>query len=141
MPDVYGDIEGFAFQDAAQLGLRMLQLIMKTAQRPFPGTRVVILNEAIVDAQLGEPRAMVGLYEKSASIPQDLRTQLPDAWERGIESLQRYWPPVGIKEQVRRAIYFRRTVETRLQTITARNQGRDFGPDWAMAWREASRFS
>ena len=94
MPDVYGDIEGFAFQDAAQLGLRMLQLIMKTAQRPFPGTRVVILNEAIVDAQLGEPRAMVGLYEKSASIPQDLRTQLPDAWERGFESLQRCWPPI-----------------------------------------------
>ena len=45
--NIHGDVESFALDDAAQLRLRMVQLIMKPAQSASCGARMIILDEDV----------------------------------------------------------------------------------------------
>ena len=41
------DVEHLALRDAAQLGLRMLQLVVQSAQHAARRVRVIVLHEAV----------------------------------------------------------------------------------------------
>jgi hypothetical protein len=50
-PDVHRDVQCFPLDDTAELGLRMLQLIMEPSQSSLRGPRMAILDEEIMDAE------------------------------------------------------------------------------------------
>src|SRR5258708_2818815 len=76
-----GDID-----DAADLRLGMMQLVVKATQRSFGRTRVVVLDESIADAQVGELRLMVGFDEEAAGVAINYWTQLKDARKGCLDS-------------------------------------------------------
>ena len=78
-------------------------------------------------------RAVVGLDEKTASIAEDLRTQLPDARERCFNSLQADQPLIESKSRSGRRDISRDPRDIRSWPQPLERQSRDFGPDWAMA--------
>src|ERR1700691_3731912 len=67
--DIDSYIENFSFDDAAQFRLRVVRLIMKSAQRAFDRARMIILHEWIDNAGLGEFFPMVSLQKESPRIP------------------------------------------------------------------------
>jgi hypothetical protein len=91
--NIHGHIKGFAFDDAAKLGLRMVGLLVQAAQRAPYRARMVIPHKLFGDAQRGELAAMIGLHEKAASIAKDFGTKLEDAGKRGFDSLHWTWAP------------------------------------------------
>jgi hypothetical protein len=86
---VDGNIERLALYDAAKLGLRMLELIVKTAKRALGRGGMVILNETVRNSESGEPGAMIRLHEKAARVAKNPRPELTDARDRCFHSLQR----------------------------------------------------
>jgi hypothetical protein len=67
-PDVDCNVQSFPFHHPAQLRLWMSQLVMESAQRSAGGTRMIILNEAIYDANLRESCLVVSFQEKTAIV-------------------------------------------------------------------------
>lgn len=66
--DIHHNVEHRAFYYAHQLGLRMLDLVVQSAQHVLHGARMVVLHEIRIAAgQLGEP-APVEALEKESSI-------------------------------------------------------------------------
>src|SRR6266481_712567 len=76
--DVDGDIQSFAFNHATELGLGMLQLVVKAAKRSAGGDGVVVLKEGVFDAEVCELSVVVGLEESAARVAMDYGTQLID---------------------------------------------------------------
>ena len=50
----------------------MVQLVMKAAQSVLGGTREVVLDKLVGDAEFGKSGAVIGLNEKTARIPEYL---------------------------------------------------------------------
>ncbi len=88
-PDIDDDVESFTLHYTAQFCLRMIQLVMKTAERPLDGKGVIILHERIEDAEFSELCAMVGFAEGTTTVAKDFRPELPDARKRCSDSLHR----------------------------------------------------
>src|SRR6266850_141951 len=53
-----------------------MQLIMKTPQRSFGRVRVVVLNETVCDAEVGEIRFMVSLEKEATGVAMENGPQL-----------------------------------------------------------------
>src|ERR1700730_2001187 len=115
--DVNGDVQHFAFDDATELCLRMLQLIVKPAKRPLNGTGVVVLIERIFDTECSEFCSMVSFSEKTTRVAVNYGPQLIDTGERGFDSFHS------------------------VQSPARENQSEACDPDRAMASRDDSRFS
>jgi hypothetical protein len=49
---------------------------------------VVVLDESIMDSQIGKLPLVVGLQEKPPRIADDIRPEFPDPRKRGVQSLQ-----------------------------------------------------
>jgi hypothetical protein len=64
--DVQCNVQGFAFDDATEFGLCVLQLIMKAAKRSSRRVRVIVLEEGVFDAEVEEFGVMVRLEERAA---------------------------------------------------------------------------
>src|SRR5580700_2854904 len=75
---VHGYIQHFSLRHAAEFRLRMPQLVMQASQRTLDGTRVVVLNEKIGDAQVGKLLEMVGLQERAPRVADYFRLEFPD---------------------------------------------------------------
>lgn len=75
-PDINCYVQGLALDDTAQLGLRMVQLVMEAAKSAFHRPRVVVLDESIPDAQPFKLCPVVGLKEEAARIAKDGRAKL-----------------------------------------------------------------
>ena len=59
-PDIDCNIQGFTLDDSAKLGLRMMQLVVESAESSANREGVVVLNECVGNAQMGELGSMVG---------------------------------------------------------------------------------
>src|ERR1700691_2669581 len=70
-PNVESDIQSFALDDSTEPGLRMVQLVVKTAHRAFYGGRVIILNERVGDSERRELVSVICLHEETARITED----------------------------------------------------------------------
>lgn len=75
-PDVDRDIQSLALDDAAQLGLWTVKLVMEAAKRAFYRARMIVLDERIPNAQILELHPVVGLQEEAARIAKDGRAKL-----------------------------------------------------------------
>ena len=135
--NIYRDIPSLPFDDSAQLGLRMGQLIVESAQRPLGGTGVVLLYEGVANPELGELPAVVRLREKAPNITNDVRGKLPHIGKRC------FYSPQGIRISDRHS-GLRRPNSGGWITLSEVSRGHpqeEAGPDGAIAWREESRFS
>jgi len=56
--------------------LRMMQLVVEAALRPFHRAGMVVLNESILNTKLRKPRMAIRLHKKAARIAEYLRAQL-----------------------------------------------------------------
>src|SRR4029077_16197825 len=86
-PKIHDCIEGFPYHNAAELCLRMLQLLLQAAQNPFRRARLIILDEIVCDAEFSELCLVVGLQEETAGIAENLGAQFEDAREGCFLSL------------------------------------------------------
>jgi hypothetical protein len=86
--DIDGNIKGFPFDDTAKFCLRMLELIMQSAERVLDGAGVVILNERSGDAQLGEFSLVVRFDKETPCIPVYVRAYFLEAGKRCLKPLQ-----------------------------------------------------
>jgi hypothetical protein len=86
---VDSNIERLALDNAAKLGLRMAELIVKAAKRALGRGGMVILNEAVRNSEFGEPGAMIRLHERTARVAKNPWPELTDARDRCFHSLQR----------------------------------------------------
>src|SRR5690349_24355471 len=86
--DIHGYIQDFAVDNAAQLGLLMLKLVMQAAQGIAAGAGVIVLYENFVDAAFGELGLVVALEKKAAGILVHLRTNENHAWNSRLDDLQ-----------------------------------------------------
>ena len=127
--DVHGDVEGFTFDDATELRLRMSQLIMQTAKSSLVRNGVVVLNEEVFDTEVGELGLMIGLAKRTARVAMDYLAQLINTRKGGLDcsigydSISRllaHWT------KLRRLVRFSRAV---------------LGPECAIACKEVSRLS
>ena len=75
---VHRNIQHFAFHHAAEFRLRMRQLVMEAAQRPFRGMRVVVLDKNVSNADVGEPLRVVSLQKKPPRVAEYFRLEFPD---------------------------------------------------------------
>jgi hypothetical protein len=80
-PYVDCNIQSFSFHHPAQFHLWMPQLVVESAQRSPGGTGMIVLNEAIYDANFSEFRPMVSFQEKTAFVAKHSRPQLKNARE------------------------------------------------------------
>jgi hypothetical protein len=87
--DVDGDIQSFALDNTTEFGLRVAQLVVEAAERSAGGDGVIVLDEGVVDAEVGEFGLVVGFEERAACVAIDYRTQFIDTWEGGFDSLHR----------------------------------------------------
>ena len=78
--DVDSHIQSFAFDDTAELGLRVQQLIVKAAKSSLGGDGVVVLEEGVLDAEACEFGVVVSFKERAARVAMDYRSQLIDTW-------------------------------------------------------------
>ena len=58
----------------------MLKLIVKAAERLAGGDGMIVLEENVVDAEVGESAVMVGFEEGTAGVAMDYGTQLTNTW-------------------------------------------------------------
>src|ERR1700674_715519 len=76
--DVYRNVQHFPLNHAAELRLRMTQLVVEAAQRPLCGTRVVVLDENIRDTEVGKLLLVVRLQEKAPRVADYFRLKFPN---------------------------------------------------------------
>src|SRR2546426_311507 len=86
--DIDGHVQDFALDDSAQLGLWSIQLVMKTTQSALDGTRVVVLDEVIRDAEVSKLGLMIALQEKPAVVEKHLGLNQTNAGEGSLETFQ-----------------------------------------------------
>ena len=68
-PQIDEDVEHFSHDHSQQLALRFLHLIMQTTQDSLLRVRMIVLNEVLGDAELGEGLLIVAFEEKTAIVP------------------------------------------------------------------------
>jgi len=71
--NVHRYVPHFSGDDAHQLGLARLRLIVETAQRAIDGTGMVILHKIVDDAGCGEPLPIPRFQEEASPILEHLR--------------------------------------------------------------------
>src|SRR4029077_2466603 len=71
-PDVDGDVEDLAFDDAKELALRALQLQMEAADGAACRSRVIVLHEDVRNAAGAVFLRVVGLEKKAAAVLMDV---------------------------------------------------------------------
>ena len=64
-PYIHDNVERVALDDSAELGLRMVQLVVESPQSVFDGGREVILDKGIANSDLGKSAAVIGFQEKA----------------------------------------------------------------------------
>jgi hypothetical protein len=67
-------IQSFALDDTTELGLRMVELIVKAAKRSAGRDGVIVLREGVSDAEVCELCVMVGFEERTARVAMDYRS-------------------------------------------------------------------
>ena len=85
-PDICGHVEDLPPHDANQFPLRMLELIVETAQHAPARSAVIVLHETNGQPRICERYLVKGLKEKTAVVPKDPwhdeahsgQTRLPD---------------------------------------------------------------
>lgn len=82
-PYINRNIEYHPFSDSHQLALWPFQLVMQPAQDTMPGTRLVILDELCIQAQLGIFFCMPCLEEKTALVTEYIRLDQQYLWYGG----------------------------------------------------------
>ena len=84
---INGNVQRFAFRDTADFRLWVTELVVKTAQGSIARMRMVVLNEGIRDAEVGELRLMESFDEEAARVAMNNRPQLKHARKRCLDSL------------------------------------------------------
>lgn len=74
-PEIDSNIENFPGDDAHELTLGILDLVMQAAQYAALRTRLVILDEIDVDAELCQHALVVTFQKKPARVAVDFRLQ------------------------------------------------------------------
>src|SRR5207302_2350420 len=86
--DVHRNIQRFSFDDAADLGLSVVQLVMQTAQRSFNRTGVVILYKYVGNANSGELCLIIDFDKKPTGVEEDVGAEFPYLGKRCRDLLQ-----------------------------------------------------
>src|SRR5581483_6473636 len=85
------DVEHFAGDDAHELSLRLLDLVVQAAENSARRARMIVLHEVDVDAgRVAESATVVALEEEAARIAEDFRLQQHDFGQRGGGCLERH---------------------------------------------------
>ena len=71
------DVEHFAGDDAHELALRVLDLVVEAAQHAAPRARVVVLHERRVEPGRRERARVPALEEEAALVAEDARLDRP----------------------------------------------------------------
>ena len=101
--DVHGHVEDGAFHHADKLALRLLDLIVQTAQHALGGMGLVVLHEFHVRTRhLVEDLLVVAFVEIATAVAEHLRFDQENVRQGGIDTLHqkirsvrmvcRYWP-------------------------------------------------
>src|SRR5436190_21750042 len=69
-PQIHGDVEDATGGAAHELRLPRLGLEVQAAQRVLDRARVVLLDEAVLDAELAPELLAVGLDQEAAVVPE-----------------------------------------------------------------------
>lgn len=85
---VHDDIKRFACDHAAQFGLGPVQLVVEPAYDVERGTRVTVLNEAIVNSQGVELPFVIALEVKTARVVEHSGPDEADARQRGFRAFK-----------------------------------------------------
>jgi len=64
-------VESFAFDDATELGLRVVELIVKAAKSSAGRNRVIVLQEDVFDAPISEFRVVIRFEAGAARVAMD----------------------------------------------------------------------
>ena len=88
LADVHDDVEDFPGGDADELALRMLNLVVQSAQHIARRARVVVLNEVGIHADIfHEPASIKALVEKAALIAKYFWFNDQDAGKFGLDQV------------------------------------------------------
>src|SRR2546423_13803939 len=85
-PHVNHHIKHCALNDAAELRLRSGDLVMQATQRTLHRFGVIVLYEALTDAEFGKLHLLIALEEKAALVAPDRRLNQPYARQCRIDS-------------------------------------------------------
>ena len=86
---VDGDVEHLAGDAPHELALRVLDLVMETAQHAMPRLRMVILHEGRVDAGVRQRTRVPALEEIPAVVREHARLEALDVGQVGCDDLHR----------------------------------------------------
>src|SRR5579859_1578466 len=86
--NIHGHVERFAFDHAAELRLRAIELVMQDAQHALRGSRMVILNENIRDAEFGEFFLVIRFEKTAASVAARFEENLANAGQICVDALE-----------------------------------------------------
>jgi hypothetical protein len=79
-PDVDDYVQSFALDDTTELGLGVLELIVKAAKSSAGGNGMIVLQEGVFDPQICELGVVVRFEERTAGVAMDQGVQLINAW-------------------------------------------------------------
>src|ERR1041384_2992665 len=85
-PHIDHHIEHRALNDPAELRLRSGNLVMQGAHGALRRFRVIILHEALADAEFGKLHLLIALKEKAALVAPDGRLDHPYARQGCVDS-------------------------------------------------------
>src|SRR5436305_2913787 len=85
-PHINHDIKHRALNDAAELRLRAGDLVMQATQRGLHRLGMIILHEALTDAEFSKLHLLIALEEKAALVAPDRRLNQPHARQCSIDS-------------------------------------------------------
>src|SRR6266567_2307509 len=86
-PQIKKNIEHFPAHYADQLALRLLNLVMQASQDAAFRVRVIVLDESLLNAEIGENSLAITFEEESALVFKDLRFKYERAGERSFENV------------------------------------------------------
>ena len=81
--EIERDIENFAADDAHQLSLRPLNLVMQSAHHIFLRVRVVVLHECVADAELSKSTLVVTLQKEAAVVAEHFGFEQQNSGQAG----------------------------------------------------------
>src|ERR1700733_7584742 len=91
-PEIERHVVDFSAQTANQLSLRVVNLIVETANHIPPGERLIVLNERTLDTQFRQSPLVVAFEKSTAGVLEDLRFKQLDICNAGRDCLHRYAP-------------------------------------------------
>ena len=72
-PNIHCDVQHFTLHHPAQLGLRVSELIVQTAQHSARRARMIVLYELVLDASVLQHISAIGFHEKATRVFVDSR--------------------------------------------------------------------